>query len=281
MAAFLSKNIQNMKSRPPLLLLCLMACTLSVSHQPKQSKLLAQLSCIDCEYITLDALGNLYTANAKGDLVKYNNAGTQTATSNHKSLGPIRSIDATNPFEIYVFYKEQNKVLFFDNQLNDLGFADFEAAGFFMLSAAARSFDNKIWIFDLNDLRLKKVRKDLNPELMSGNVREFAGEKNFDPSYIGDINKKVFLFNAASGIYEFDIFGNYIRKITLTGSEQLFAHNKDLFFLKENALFRLDPILMTEKQVVVQDAPKDIQQFSISSNRLALLSGNTVFLYAR
>jgi len=231
-------------------------------------------------HFSCDNLGNIYTANTNGDIVKYDKNGVQTATVNFKTMGNIHTIDAGNPFEIYVFYKEQNKVMFFDNLLNLRGEADFEKADYFMLSAVARSFDNKIWIFDLNDLRLKKVRKDLSLELNSGNVREFAKEKSFAPSYIGDINKKVFLFDSTSGIFEFDIFGNYIRKIVLSNATQTFVSQGHIYFLKTNQVFELEQELLREKPLPIKEKPEKISAFTIASDRLVLQSGNELILYA-
>jgi hypothetical protein len=229
---------------------------------------------------TLDHLDNLYTANSKGDVVKYDKNGEQTATSNHKALGNIHSIDAGNPFEVYVFYKAQNKVLFFDNQLNDRGFCDFEDAGFFMLSAAARSFDNKIWVFDLADLKLKKIRKDLSVELSSGNVREFSNVKNFDPSYIGDLNKTIYVFNPGIGIFEFDIFCNFKRAIRLEEAEQVVAANGKIYYLKSNQIYEMEMLMLRDKPLQVKELPEKIDAFAVSAGKLAVQSGNELILYA-
>jgi hypothetical protein len=229
---------------------------------------------------TLDHMGNLYTANNKGDILKFDNKGKQTATTNHKSYGNIQSIDASNPFEIYVFYKEQNKMLFFDNQLNDRGLMDFEEAGYFLLSAASRSFDNKVWVFDLNDLRLKKIRKDLSLELSSGNVREFAISNRFDPEYIGDVNKQLYLFNKTTGLYEFDIFGNFTRKITLTDASQVQVSHGNLYYLKNNNIIGLDPTLLRDSPLTIQDKPENVKSFSISPNRVVLQTiGDTLCVF--
>lgn len=231
-------------------------------------------------HFTCDNLGNLYTANTNGDIVKYDKNGVQTATANFKTMGNIHTIDAGNPFEIYVFYKEQNKIMFFDNLLNLRGEADFEKADYFMLSAAARSFDNKIWLFDLNDLRLKKVKKDLSLELSSGNVREFAKEKSFAPSYIGDMNMKIVLFDSTSGIFEFDNFGNYIRKIVVSEATQTFVSQGHIYFLKKNQVFELEQELLREKPLPIKNNPDKVSAFTIASDRLVLQSGNELILYS-
>lgn len=231
-------------------------------------------------HFTCDNMGNIYTANSNGDIVKYNKDGKQVAVANHKSLGNIHSIDASNPFEIYVFYKDQNKVLYFDNQLYTMGVTNLEEGSFFQLSATARSYDNQIWAFDLGDLKLKKIKRDLAVELSSGNVREFVAGNGFAPFYIADVNHSVYLFDSTLGLYEFDNFGNYLRKITLSNAKQFFVMSGNLYFLKDNAVYQLNKEFLTESLIPVQNKPEQIDAFSLSPERLVLQSGNALILYA-
>ncbi|MCO6495116.1 MAG: hypothetical protein J5I91_05480 [Bacteroidetes bacterium] len=240
-----------------------------------------RVSVNNLEHFTCDNMGNIYTVGSNGDIIKFDKDGKQVAVANHKSLGNVHSIDASNPFEIYVFYKDQNKVLYFDNQLNTLGVSNLEDGGFVLLSACARSFDSKIWAFDLSDLKLKKIKRDMTVELSSGNVREYSSGQNFAPFYIADVNKSVYLFDSTSGLFEFDNFGNYKRNITLTDAKQFFVMSGNLFFLKNNAVYQLDNEFLREKMILVKDGPVSISAFSISPDRLVLQSGNELILYAQ
>jgi hypothetical protein len=267
-----------MKMKSFSILLIFSLLTLSFQNKPQNNKPLAVLFAENITCFTIDHLGNTYIATSENDIIKFDKEGNKTATSNYKSLGNIRSIDATNPFEVYVFYKEQNKVLYFDNLLNYRGTSDFEAAGYFMLSAVARSFDNKVWVFDLNDLRLKKVRKDLSLELSSGNVREFSDGKNFDPDYIVDINQSVFVFERSKGLFEFDIFGNYTRRISMDSVSQVFCASGMIFFLKNNKIYSLDQTFLKEK-LIDMDLPDKIDAFAVSRQRMVIQSGKELLLY--
>lgn len=268
-----------MQMKTLLSLLFVSLSALSFQNQPEGNKPLAVLSVENLTCFTIDHLGNTYIATSENDIIKFDKEGNKTATSNYKSLGNIRSIDASNPFEVYVFYKEQNQILYFDNLLNYRGTSDFEAAGYFMLSAVARSFDNKVWVFDLNDLRLKKVRKDLSLELSSGNVREFSGEKNFDPEYIVDINQSVFVFERNKGLFEFDIFGNYTRRISMDSVTQVFCASGMIFFLKNNTIYSLDQTFLKEKPIDMK-LPDKIDAFAISRQRMVIQSGKELLLYS-
>ena len=65
-------------------------------------------------------------------------------------------IDAGNPLEIYVFYKDQNKLVYFDNMLNYRGETDlYKTLGVNNIQAVCRSYDNGFWFFDPDNFKLK------------------------------------------------------------------------------------------------------------------------------
>lgn len=229
--------------------------------------------------VCTDNLGQVFTANTSNDLVKYDKDFKVLATANYKSLGPIRNVDVSNPFEIYVFFKEQNKVLYFDNLLNVKGQTDLEEGGYFLLNTVARSFDNKLWIFDLNDLKLKKIRKDLSVELSSGNVREFAKNENFNPEYIAEINKQVVLFNKNSGLYLFDNFANFQRFVPLPSAEQVVVWQGRLYYLEKNKIYELEMEFLKIQEITIQGIDREIKEFSLGNGVLYTQLSDTISMF--
>jgi DNA-dependent RNA polymerase auxiliary subunit epsilon len=229
--------------------------------------------------VCTDNLGQVFTANTSNDLVKYDKDFKVLATANYKSLGPIRNVDVSNPFEIYVFFKEQNKVLYFDNLLNVKGQTDLEEGGYFLLNTVARSFDNKLWIFDLNDLKLKKIRKDLSVELSSGNVREFAKNENFNPEYIAELNKQVVLFNKNSGLYLFDNFANFQRFVPLPSAEQVAVWQGRLYYLEKNKIYELEMEFLKIQEIPIQGIDRKMEEFSLGNGVLYTQLSDTISMF--
>src|SRR5574343_2110861 len=147
-----------MKSKFALTITCLFVF-LKVSAQ--NSSVIDTIAIPAGSSISTDNLENLYVATPTNDIIKYDKNGIKLATTNFKVLGNISSIDATNPFEIYVFYRDQNRIIFLDNLLNLRGECDMESIGVSQIACVARSFDNQIWLFDAADQKLKKYAKDL------------------------------------------------------------------------------------------------------------------------
>lgn len=186
-----------------------------------------------------DYLQNFYIVSPNNDISKYDLNGNLLATANFKVLGNISSLDASNPFEIYVFYRDQNRILFLDNLLNLRGECDLETIGVSQIAAVARSADNQIWLFDMADLKLKKYGKDLKLQSESAPFNTLLNGAPVNPSQILDINSSVLVLNAGS-LHEFDVFANYGR-LLLSDTIQQFQYISHLIvYLKNGQMYAYD-----------------------------------------
>ncbi|MBJ7428225.1 MAG: hypothetical protein JHD28_04610 [Bacteroidia bacterium] len=176
---------------------------------------------VNAKFVQADELGNLYIVTPSNQLYKYNTLGKVLATLNFNYNGNISSVDATNPMEIYVFYKEINRVLFLDNNLAYRGELDLTKQDITQASAIARSYDNGIWVFDLGDLQLKKMSKDGTITQTSGNIRQII-KTDFVPTTLLENTKQVMLANDSIALL-FDVFASYVKtyKFSKTASFQL------------------------------------------------------------
>lgn len=227
-------------------------------------------------YITTDNLENLFVITPTNDIIKYDKDGKKLATANYKVLGNITSIDVTNPFEIYVFYRDQNKILFLDNLLNSRGECDMETIGVSQIACIGRSADNQIWLFDVADLKLKKYSKDLKLIIESASFNTFNYGPNIYPSIIKDINSAVLILDQ-NRVLEFDIFANFskIRLIdTLTGFQYI---NEMIVFLKNNRIYMFNPLNFTMQEMTIT-LPANTKNIRIEKERLYVLTDEYVIL---
>lgn len=226
--------------------------------------------------ITTDNLENLFVITPTNDIIKYDKNGSKLATANFKVLGNIASIDVSNPFEIYVFYRDQNKVIFLDNLLNSRGECDLETIGASQVACIARSFDNQLWLFDVADQKLKKYSKDLKLLTESAPWNTLGISGGINPTLIRDINNSVLILNNQQ-VLEFDIFANY-SKIKLSDTLQNFQYlNNSLVFLKNNKVYSYLPSTFTLKVMDIV-LPDICRQFRIEKERLFFLTDDCVIL---
>ena len=167
--------------------------------------------------MAIDAKGNYYLADKKNTLYKLDRFGKEVTRVNTKLYGTVYSIDCSNPFELYVHYKDQNKVVFFDNMLNLRGELDLSPFGYGTISAIARTFDNQLWLFNATEFELMKVSKSGEVLLRSGLLTNFVN-KGVSPYAIVENNNQVYLADSSAGILIFDMFATYSKTIPIYGS---------------------------------------------------------------
>jgi hypothetical protein len=233
---------------------------------------------IDAKDIQTDRIGNLYIITKSNQLYKYDSKGNLLGTLNYKYLGNISFIDASNPFELYVFYKELNEILFLDNNLAYRGEILLNDYGISQSSAIARSFDNGIWVFDNGDLQLKRMSKNGAALQMSGNIKQFVNG-NLQPNFIYDNNDQVFVNDSNVGILVFNVFANFIKTIPIKHCSTIKIIEDDLFYNQSGKLMKYNLKTFTQSEFQLPDTTY-IQQISIEKERLFLLKPNSVDIYS-
>ena len=234
---------------------------------------------IEAKEIQTDRLGNIYVISKTNQLYKYNSDGKLLSTLNYKYLGNITFVDATNPLEIYVFYKELNLVVFLDNNLAYRGEIALSNFNIGQASTIARSFDNGIWIFDLADMQLKKMDKDGSNPQASGNIRQYTSA-NSAVSYLYDNDDKVFMNDSANGIFVFNVFATYVKTLPIKGCDEIKVINDELFYHQTNT-HNLKKYHLKTFQTSEYPLPDftHITDISIEKNRLYLLKTTEVVIY--
>lgn len=229
--------------------------------------------------MSTDHLGNLYIITPTNDILKYNRDGKLLANANFKIYGKIASIDVSNPFMIFVFYRDQNKIIVLDNLFNILNTIDLESANISQVGSMARSFDNQIWLYDLADLKLKKYQLDLTLIYSSAPFNLLPIKHSFQIKQILDVSSAVQVLNE-NQILQFDIFGNYhniILEDSLLSNYQFY--NNIIQFYNNGKLFFYNSKLFEMSEMIVSDIPQ-IKNIRIEKERVYILTDEYVILQA-
>ncbi|MCU0442593.1 MAG: hypothetical protein MUE96_09355 [Bacteroidia bacterium] len=272
-----------------LLLFVFCSCNVLLAQQPilQQEQQLKQVSdsalvliktiTLDVKDFETDRLGNVYVVSKTNQLYKYNSEGILLSTLNYKYVGQITHVDATNPLEIYVFYKELNLVVFLDNNLAYRGELNLTNAGIGQAAAIARSYDNGIWVFDLADLQLKQLTKAGDVLQLSGNVKQYIAT-NSAVNFLYDNDNRIFVNDSSNGILVFTIFATYIKTIPIKGCKEVKVIGDDLFYWDQTTLRKYNLISFTTARIPLP--PQLIfTDLSIEQNRLFLFSENKIQIY--
>ncbi len=231
----------------------------------------------EAKIIETDRMGNIYLISKTNQLYKYNAQGVLQSTLNYAYLGNITQLDASNPLEIYLFYRELNALVFLDNNLAYRGRLNLGDIGIIQASAAARSYSNGIWVFDQGDLQLKKIAKDGSLLQVSGNSLQFTSNKNLSVSKIIDNGDKIYANDSSEGILVFDLFANYLKTIPIKGKEEIKILGESLFYMDEKHLFSYQMKLFKRDTLALPQ--KQNRSFSLEKDRLYLLNDKGVWVY--
>jgi len=242
--------------------------------QAQDTLAIANVQQITC--MSIDAKGNYFIADNQNSLLKYNAAGELITNVNIKSYGVISHIDCSNPFELYVFYQEQNIIVFYDNMLNLRGEIRLNDHYFNNVSCIARSFDNNIWLIDLSEYKLLKIDKKGKILLETPYLNNILGSE-IAPYKIWEYKNKVLIADSLMGIHQLDMNGTYTTTYYFSGATSACSRNDALYVLRADSMFRYH-IVLSEPVVLYPNMP--IQSTIIChQNRLFTFQENKIISY--
>jgi hypothetical protein len=181
------------------------------------------------EHFTTDNLGNLFVIRKDNSIEKYDLNGQLNAKVNFKLQGNLTQFDASNPFELYAFYRDQQVLMVLDNLLSLITQMNFSDLSTGEISAACRSFDNGAWFFDSGEMKLKKMDKNGTVQLESLPFGTWT-KKDWYPTRILDNDKYIFVYDPINGLALFDVFANYYKTVDLNQALDFQVKNNQIVY---------------------------------------------------
>jgi hypothetical protein len=234
----------------------------------------------DIVSFTVDNLDNIYILNSRNQVKKLNANGDSVAIFNDvKRFGQATLIDVSNPLKVLLFYKDFATVVVLDRFLNVVNSIDLRKQNILQAKAIAQSYDNKIWVFDELESKLKKVDEDGKILLETPDFRQLFGQAP-TPQKIFDQDQYVYLYDSTQSVFVFDYYGALKNKILISGwqnfkvaGKYIFGSNADILHRYEISSFRLDEWKMPEEIY-------KSRSFNFSSARLYALKKDRIEVYS-
>lgn len=163
-----------------------------------------------------DRLGQLYLVNESNELLKLNESGELLASYNQNRLGPVGRIDAYDPFAVLVYYPDFQVLQMLDRTLNLQWSLDFNLIDLLDIQVVCASNDKQIWAIDRISNRLLKFSFEGEIQATSP-AFGLLSEKIPDFTRLEVVGTQVYAFEPGSGFWVFDQFGQFVKKISLSG----------------------------------------------------------------
>jgi hypothetical protein len=227
----------------------------------------------------VDNLDNLYVISSTGQIKKFDAAGDSSAVYNQvKNFGKLYSLDVSSPLRPMLFYKDFSTIVLLDRFLANRSILDLRKYNILQPGAVGLSYDNNIWVFDEYDNKLKKVDEQGNLLLETPDFRTIFSE-NLRPQKIINDNGLVYLADPAIGVFVFDTYGSFKKKILLKHWQSI--------AVKENYLIQTHPneivvyntkTFVDVKKPIPSSFQPYIRSFSTAS-KLVTFSNDTLHVY--
>ena len=220
---------------------------------------------------TVDNLDNIYILNSRNQIKKYNANGDSVAIYNDvKKFGRATLIDVSNPLKILLYYRDFTTIVMLDRFLNAVNTIDLRKQNILQAKAIGQSYDNKIWVYDEIENKLKKMDEDGKQLQETPDFRLLLGAAP-SPLKIFDENKYVYVYDSIYGVYVFDYYGSLKNNIMIDHWKNFKVVGKYIFGSRSDTLFRYEIATFRVDEWKMPEALYKNEAFNFTSSRLYAL----------
>jgi len=229
---------------------------------------------------TADNLGNLYLLTKNNQLKKLNVKGDSMAVFNDvRRYGKLYSINATNPLRTVLYYRDFRTVIILDRLLNTVNTVDLRKRNMFQVKTIAPSYDNKVWVFDEQESKLKKVDEEGKVVSETADLRLVLQDAPV-PLRIFDQNGFVYMYDPERGMYIFDYYGAMKNKIALLNWEDVQVLGNSIVGRKDGKILNYTPGTIEIKETPLPEVFNQYKDIFITPQGVYVLDIKGVKLYS-
>jgi hypothetical protein len=234
----------------------------------------------DIVSFTVDNLDNIYLLSSTNQVKKLNASGDSVAIFNDvKKFGQASLIDVSNPLKVLLYYRDFATIVVLDRLLNVRNIIDLRKQGILQARAIGQSYDNKIWLYDEVENKLKKIDEEGKLLQETPDFRQLFGQAPM-PQKIFDQDQYVYLYDSAQAVFVFDYYGALKNKILITGWHNFKVAGKYIFGSNDNKLFRYNIQTFRVDEWKMPDELYRSRSFNFSSSRLYALKKDSIEIYS-
>ncbi len=228
---------------------------------------------------TVDHLDNIYLLTSTDQLKKLDAIGDSVAVFNNvKNNGKVLHIDVSNPLRVLLYYKDFSTVVVLDRLLNVRSTIDLRKQNIFQVQAIGLSYDNKLWLYDEQEHKLKKIDEDGKLLFETSDFRQLFNEA-YSFTSVSDQDGFLYLYDSLKGVLVFDYYGSLKRKIPLTGLKNFKAAGKFLFGIRNDSLVRYQADIFFSKEIILPQGLRQALAISFTANRAYALKSDGLEIY--
>lgn len=234
----------------------------------------------DIVAFTVDNLDNIYILSSTNQVKKLNNYGDSMAVFNDvKKYGKASLIDVSNPLKVLLYYRDFATIVILDRLLNVRNIIDLRKQNILQVKAIGQSYDNKIWVYDEFENKLKKIDEEGKLLQETPDFRMLFGEAPV-PQKIFDQDQYVYIYDSAKAVFVFDYYGAMKNKIPIIGWKNFKVTGKYIYGSVADRLYRYNITTFRTEDWKMPDELAKSSYFNFTSNRLYALKKDGIEIYS-
>ena len=168
--------------------------------------------------MAVDKLNNIYLLTTESRQLKKldKNADSCCVFNEVKNFGNPSSINVANPLKPLVFFKDYATVVMLDRFLAQRNIVNLRRQNIFSALAVAPSYDDNLWVYDAQQMKLKKISDQGALLFETADMRQILDEAP-EPIAIFDSENAVYLYDPEKGFFIFDYYGAFIKSLPFKG----------------------------------------------------------------
>jgi len=186
-----------------------------------------------------DPLDQIIVTTPQQIVKKYSIQGQMLCEFSQQALGKITWIDAKDPFNTLVFYKNAQTLVLLDKSFYPVGEIQFSSLDFIEISLITLGNEKNIWVYDSGFQKLFKLSSQGKIQIETSPMSLFFKTiPVFEKIWVN--SSGIYLFDKKYGISEFDLLGRFIKTISLPEVNEIEAFFDFFYFKKDESLWKLN-----------------------------------------
>lgn len=188
------------------------------------------------QVLSTDKLKQIYYVSPRQVLYKCNEQGQVLFEFSNRYLGTLSKVDASDPFDILLFYPDYQTILFLDRTLNMTADIRLKAEQFPLPALVAVGRDRQVWIYDVALNTLNRMDRQGNIKSSSQDLSLQLGRR-FIPNQLLCNERGVYLVDPEQGVLSFDLFAQFQSFLPLPGIEQVQSFDQYILYRREGQYY--------------------------------------------
>lgn len=225
-------------------------------------------------------LGEIFLINTENQLKKLDEKGDSVGVFNQVTkYGKLSYVVARNPWKTLLFYKNFSTIVILDKYLNIINSINLRNKGILRAEVITNSYDNNIWVFDEQENKLKKI--DDSGNLLSETV-DFRNLLDVVPSpkKMVDNDGFVYLYDPENGLYIFDYYGSFKRKLSFRGWTDFAVIGKSIYGFDAEKIYKYTPPMPEPEEFPLPVAFRNNSSIKVNNSKLYFLKDQRLGVYS-